>query len=168
MKIEKALEIVKAIRRKEEVPSKAAHTALPGNRINPTGFVYFAYCAGRIKIGFTTNVADRMASLATSSPFPVELLLTIAGDIEDEMAMHARFAEDRVNLEWFRASTDLLAFLDDSLCDDGTVVLTNAQFEARASVAQCLADIVNETGGDDEGCLVEASDWPGILQTAAA
>lgn len=163
---EKALEIVKAIRRPAQAASPVAkHTALRGTRPNPTGVVYFAYSSGRVKIGFTTSIGERMASLATSCPFPVLLLLTITGDLEDEMAMHQRFAEDRVNLEWFRVSADLLAFLDDSLCEDGTVVLTNAQFEARMAVAECLADIVNETGGDD-GRLVEAVSWPKALQFA--
>jgi hypothetical protein len=169
MKIEKAIEIVRAIRPRNLVsePATPSHTELPGARPNPTGFVYFVYCAGRIKIGFTTNVADRMASLATSSPFPISLLLTIAGDPQDEAALHAAFNHSRANLEWFSLSDDLRAFLEASLCDDGHVILTNAQFDARNDLAQCLADVVNETGGED-GCLVEAAPWPKTLQIADA
>lgn len=166
MDTEKALAIVKAMRpaKSSEVPVRLRHTALPGDRANPTGFIYFVYCAGRIKIGFTTNVADRMNGLATSSPFPISLLLTIAGDIEDEQMMHCRFAGDRANLEWFTASTDLLDFLDDKLCDDGMVILTNAQFESRVELLQCIASVVNETGGDEAGCAIKIASWPRLLQ----
>lgn len=76
----KALAIVKAVR---PDPSPRAqplrHTELNGDTPEPTGFIYFLYCAGRIKIGYATEVADRMAQIATHCPFPIRLLLTIFG-----------------------------------------------------------------------------------------
>src|SRR5438874_13832089 len=64
----KALAIVKAIRPKKFL--EPDYTKIVGDHPNPTGVVYFVYCADCIKIGFTTDISNRMAGLATNSPFP--------------------------------------------------------------------------------------------------
>lgn len=110
-----ALEAVKAIRIRPEPPKPRQlllpHTELPGTNPNAPGVVYFVYCAGRIKIGYTANVKRRMIHLATHSPAPAVLLLTIRGSKLDEAGYHEMFAADRVHMEWFRLSYDLREFL---------------------------------------------------------
>lgn len=146
---EKALAIIKGIKPKpESVPedhlSGLSHTHVPlrAGQI-ADGVVYFAYCVGRIKIGFTTNVADRMASLATSSPFPVTLLLTLPGTVADEQMYHNMFEEDRANLEWFDLSFRLEDFLM-SYFESGTFeLLMEAKFDCHDYFLK-QADIVRD------------------------
>lgn len=125
----KALEIVKAIRRPEQtVVRKLRHTELQGDNPNPTGFVYFVYAGGRIKIGYATDVAARMYGIATHCPLPATLLLTITGSLEDEEFLHEMFEDDQANLEWFTLSDDLRHFLESKLECDGAALLFDAEF----------------------------------------
>jgi hypothetical protein len=111
-----ALEVVRGMRKSpsapEALPRPLQPTHLPGINPEALGFVYFAYCAGRIKIGYSTDVANRMAGLASNSPAPVTLLMTIRGDEQDEAAYHEMFAADRVHREWFLLSPDLREFME--------------------------------------------------------
>src|SRR6185312_15480512 len=63
--------------------------------------VYFALCAGRIKIGTTANLKTRIATLATSAPFAIKLLGTIPGGREIEFGIHERLCSYRTVGEWF-------------------------------------------------------------------
>lgn len=75
--------------------------------------VYFieAEGSGRIKIGTTDRLDKRLAALRASSPLPLNLIATIAGDFNDERRLHHRFAHLRLHGEWFSAAPELLAFL---------------------------------------------------------
>ena len=65
---------------------------------------------GAIKIGTTTQLANRMAALRWQHG-PLEILLTHCGDGERERQMHARFARLRLEGEWFRAELELLMWI---------------------------------------------------------
>lgn len=140
-KYAEALAIIKAIEPEppeaRQLPSdpkpekKAWHTAITGNDPDAPGFVYFVYCAGRVKIGYATDVAARMSGIATSCPFPVTLLLTITGSMEDEQAYHEMFAEDRANLEWFNLSYFMRGFLEDKFKSGTFELLFQAEFDCK-------------------------------------
>jgi len=70
---------------------------------NPRGFIYFVRMEnmGPIKIGFTKNVRKRLYSLNTSTPFPLQLLLSYPADEEEEEEIHDGLREIRLNGEWF-------------------------------------------------------------------
>jgi len=73
--------------------------------------VYFvqAGITGRpIKIGYAQQMASRMVSLQLSSPEPLEVLLTVAGDRGLEKTLHHKFAHLRIHQEWFLAKAELL------------------------------------------------------------
>lgn len=109
----------------EPPPGKATNLQpvhLPGEPDSP-GFVYFAYCAGRIKIGYSADALARMGSFTTHAPYPVTLLLTIGGSPEDEKDYHEMFAEERRHNEWFHLSFELRDFLEDHIGDDGFPLL---------------------------------------------
>lgn len=76
--------------------------------------VYFlqASRSGLIKIGHSSDVESRIASLRTGSPEPLVLLAVMAGGREVEQGLHARFAGARVRGEWFRATGELVAFIE--------------------------------------------------------
>lgn len=54
-----------------------------------------------IKIGYATNVKNRVDNLRTSSPHPLKLLGSMPGDAPLEKQIHARFGHLRANREWF-------------------------------------------------------------------
>lgn len=69
----------------------------------PSGFIYFIQMdrIGPIKIGFTTDIKNRLLQLQTANPYPLNLLLYYPGEIEDEKEIHAGFREMRLEGEWF-------------------------------------------------------------------
>lgn len=64
---------------------------------------------GPIKIGVTTNIQNRLQSLATGSAEPLTLLGTLKGN--HERRLHERFAACRKSGEWFEPAAELLAEL---------------------------------------------------------
>jgi hypothetical protein len=77
------------------------------------GVVYFIFDAERrfLKIGYTTNLRDRMANIRWSScrsaaqfTTSISLWFTIPGTKALEKRLHQRFAASRVFGEWFDAT----------------------------------------------------------------
>lgn len=82
---------------------------------DPTeGFVYFVADKQRgvVKIGFSVEPMDRMATLQIGSPNKLEMLAAVKGTIQTERQFHRRFAQHRVNGEWFRLTGDLATFVE--------------------------------------------------------
>lgn len=75
-----------------------------GRRV-PT--VYFIAHAGRIKIGFTQNLQERLKSFRTVIVDPIEVVGSISGNKADERGFHERFAALRVGGEWFQDVPEL-------------------------------------------------------------
>lgn len=65
-----------------------------------------------IKIGKTTDMQRRFASLKTSSPVELRLLDSIEYDYWLEDRIHRHLAEDRKHGEWFAASDRVLDFIE--------------------------------------------------------
>lgn len=63
--------------------------------------VTFAGC-GSIKIGFTTGLQERLDTLETGAPAPLEVLAFIKGGYELEQALHHRLMWHHAHREWFR------------------------------------------------------------------
>lgn len=81
----------------------------PMKRLRRTdGLVYFIRFGGLIKIGWTSDLQQRMASVPNE-----EILGTVPGTMDDEKRCHVAFAHLRVKGEWFRPEPDLLAFITD-------------------------------------------------------
>jgi hypothetical protein len=97
-----------------------------------TGFVYFAYSAGRIKIGYSRGTAVRQQQLATAGPIDPVMILLIHGGPKDEAALHVQFAEERVRGEWFVLSDHLRVYLSRRLCDIGRASLDRCETEFKA------------------------------------
>jgi len=56
------------------------------------------------KIGFTTNLNQRLRTYRTHNPL-VRCLGTIEGTKESEMLLHQIFAIDAISPEWFKLTT---------------------------------------------------------------
>jgi len=72
--------------------------------------VYFIQSenGGPIKIGISTNVQGRLASLQTGYPYPLKVLATIPGGEREEKGLHETFAEHRLSGEWFEPVDKLI------------------------------------------------------------
>lgn len=76
------------------------------------GFVYFASMEnGAIKIGFATDVEQRIRSLFYVVPGGVELLASVQGTPAGERWVQAKFAHLKISGEWFRPERELLDFI---------------------------------------------------------
>jgi hypothetical protein len=67
--------------------------------------------SGLVKIGYSRNVDKRMQVLATGSPRPLRVLLTIPGTRSDEGAFHEMFKAEHMRGEWFRLSARIERFI---------------------------------------------------------
>jgi excisionase family DNA binding protein len=72
-----------------------------------TGLIYVVGFADYIKIGYTKNVAQRVASLEGGLPQKLTVHAVMPGSIRKEFALHARFKKHRLNGEWFLREGDL-------------------------------------------------------------
>ena len=76
----------------------------------PMGTIYFVsyHDGGPIKIGYTTNLNERMRHLQTASPYDMKLLAKVSGDTLVERWFHAEFAEHNLRGEWFEPAQPIL------------------------------------------------------------
>lgn len=65
-------------------------------------WVYFAADVGRIKIGYSRNVASRIDDIGQYLEKPLDMLGMIPGGLNVERAIHTHLAEYRLRGEWFK------------------------------------------------------------------
>lgn len=71
--------------------------------------VYFIRNGDRVKIGWTTNLRQRLSALALPQD---SVALTIPGASAEETALHHRFARARIGRsEWFTATQEIEAYI---------------------------------------------------------
>jgi len=66
------------------------------------GYVYFIKSSDMVKIGFSTDVVNRLSNLKVGNPFGSRLVAAIPGTEDTEAYFHKMFAEYRSQGEWFR------------------------------------------------------------------
>lgn len=78
------------------------------------GWAYFAETSfdGSIKIGKSEDPPARMLQVSYHAGDHVRLLLTLPGGRLLERHLHARFAEHRIEGEWFVRAPQILAFIE--------------------------------------------------------
>ena len=77
-------------------------------RFENASVYFFAFPEiGRVKIGVSNNVTQRLADLAGQQGCTGTVLHVIAGNRKAEMSAHAAFQEWQVEGEWFRDCADL-------------------------------------------------------------
>lgn len=74
------------------------------------GLCYFAGNDEMVKIGFSTDVRQRLGAIRCDANIPyIELFATVVGGKHRETYYHQRFAAYRLHGEWFERSTEVLA-----------------------------------------------------------
>lgn len=85
---------------------EAEHQRRKAARPVDLGIVYYIRFADRVKIGYTTNLRQRLHNLPHD-----EVLATEPGTLQDERARHVAFADLRVTGEWFRYEEPLVSHI---------------------------------------------------------
>jgi Meiotically up-regulated gene 113 len=77
------------------------------------GAIYFIRSDGKgpVKIGFSTDYANRLATLQTSNHRKLEIVGILEGTHADEKKLHHRFYAHHIKGKWFRVSGSLKAFM---------------------------------------------------------
>ena len=92
-------------------------------RLMSTVPVYFAQAErnGEVKIGFSTNVTNRLYMLGNQRWTTMKLLGWVPGGPKVEREMHAKFGEFALGHEWFTPAPELLSFAELSTRHDDPV-----------------------------------------------
>jgi hypothetical protein len=102
---------------------KPAYNAPPIDRRKPKppitgtkkGHIYFIGLENSdlVKIGFATNLANRLETLQTGNPEKMHFEESFLSYREAEKLLHRRFKADHVRGEWFRLSNDIEELIED-------------------------------------------------------
>lgn len=94
--------------------------------------IYFIQAGGFVKIGSTSDLAERLRTLQCANPMDLKVLATIPGGRTEEAALHRRFATSIHRNEWFNLTSDLISFIGENATSDRTRVRAEAE-EIRAA-----------------------------------
>lgn len=75
--------------------------------------IYFALALDGpfVKIGYSCNPTKRVKDLQTACPHKLKLAGVKPGTQADEKIIHDMFSKDRLHGEWFKASGDVLDYI---------------------------------------------------------
>jgi hypothetical protein len=98
---------------------------------SPFGNIYFFRVGdtGPIKIGFTRSFPFmRMQELQKANPFDLKWIGEFRGSMQEEAALHRRFARSRIRGEWYQPTDDLLCLIAAKSPDFDGAAVTQATF----------------------------------------
>lgn len=77
------------------------------------GYLYAVQvgASGPIKIGFTTQPRERIATIQDFCPWPLRTLFIVPGSILNEAWVHSQCGAARLKAEWFKATPAVRALL---------------------------------------------------------
>lgn len=73
--------------------------------------VYVVQCGPCVKIGYTSNLEQRLHALKTSNPHEIELIGSFPGTKADEKIIHKQFSHLRIKGEWFAAEWEVRSWI---------------------------------------------------------
>jgi antibiotic biosynthesis monooxygenase (ABM) superfamily enzyme len=129
------------------------------------GIVYLLRCPlnRRVKIGFTaSSLAARIAKIERQCPVEIELAAAVSADAGYEFELHARFADQRWNGEWFDPSPELDALIAElaALPEGHTVISALPGLKAWLATNRHRLDEIAHASGVQKQALVYALDYP--------
>lgn len=74
-------------------------------------------CMNYVKIGFTTDIRNRLSQLQVATPLRLKLVALFEGDMETEKQLHKQFEEHAVRGEWFNNVEELKKFAEEQPTD---------------------------------------------------
>lgn len=82
---------------------------VPERRDGPVVYFIQAMSGGPIKIGYTKNISQRLATAQTHSPERLIVIASFAGGAAEEGALHWKLKAHRVGGEWYAPAPEVLA-----------------------------------------------------------
>lgn len=79
--------------------------------IRERNVVYFVGGHGQVKIGYTSNLANRISALSGAAGTELNVLRTIDGGRPTERWLHKKFAAYRTHGEWFEYHPDMMTVM---------------------------------------------------------
>lgn len=123
--------------------------------------VYFIENGATVKIGYSTNLRNRVRSLSLQEK---NVALLLQGGLTLERALHATYDKERIDsTEWFTKSERLVAFIESKRSALGVQPQTKTQRQVRRRVVltasagpavpradrvEILRALINDVGGD--------------------
>lgn len=109
-----ALEVID-VRRERDMYKRVICAKGGPDRDETTGKVYFIQTlaeSGLVKIGYSIHPKVRLRALQSASGHRLRLLHAEPGSMQDETALHRRFAKHRTEGEWFHPVPELLEYIE--------------------------------------------------------
>lgn len=139
---------------------RAHHKEQTTSTLKSPGNVYFITSGTHIKIGWAKDPDRRLAALQTASPVKLSLVYSFPGSGAKERELHAKFSHLRSSGEWFAASPEIFAAIDELRADPSPVPKWPDSFPKMS--APVVPPGYWEPGGEGWAGLVQASkalDW---------
>jgi hypothetical protein len=76
-----------------------------------TKFLYFALCGDAVKVGMAECPKDRIKTLQTGAPGPIEIVAAIPGAGHRESEIHRRLSSVHLHGEWFLYGPEVIAII---------------------------------------------------------
>jgi len=111
-------------------------------------FIYFIRVLrddGPVKIGCSIYPMNRLVSLTTWCPYPLEIAATVPGDFEVERKVQNCFADLHTHREWFLPDPRLLAAIDRLKAGaalEDAIDLTDARGDVKAQHYRRRSEII--------------------------
>lgn len=116
--------------------------------------VYFVQCGdgGPIKIGYVTGncleqVEKRIYVLQVGSPYPLKLLLVMAGAVCKERSLQKQFAHLHIRGEWFKPEPALLAYIQEQASVPFAEGFVKQEGETSVTCVICQTVFIPERAG---------------------
>lgn len=112
------------------------------------GRIYFitSHNQEACKIGFATDVYQRLKTLQTGNPEQLDLRISIPATLGAEMALHRLLAPRRIRLEWFWDRSDFMWLLEEHLDIFVAEKPPLIQYLTAADVQEQFEEFMEETG----------------------
>ena len=101
--------------------------------MNNDSYIYFIEQEKQnfVKIGFATNIKNRLGSLQTGSPYNLILRGYIKGDRNFECELHLKFKNYNIGGEWFTLSDEIKEFINNNCNKDYVDYNTNRRINIK-------------------------------------
>lgn len=93
----------------DDIPDEAE----PATPVSQVYFIQAGEC-GPVKVGFTSNLKERLDALQVGHPENLRLLGARQGGPAEEAELHRRLAAHRVRGEWFAPAPEVLSAVEES------------------------------------------------------
>ncbi len=122
-----------------------------------------------IKIGYSKKPKDRLGGLQTGNPHKLVLLGTVAGMANDEASFHGKFAQHRLEGEWFKGEIieevlDIIATHTKQRLEIRRITVTETTDGGDKADGGPVPDVAGEATAGEKGAMDSDSGIQGVCR----